>query len=144
MTFVIEEIDRGATTEKVVADSSREVIVRYIGAHSRGEVLAFLLEWQQRAIPFEASLEFLSSEPGTKTGFIWRFADFGHSSVVQLYEGLGNYQFSDEAERAAALILAAEALLVFGGMFDGLTRRKTEDIFVALDNRLYSFGDFGL
>lgn len=54
--------------------------------------------------------------------FLRRFDSFGASPTAKLLGQIEPYEFADEGTRARFLLLAAEALIVFGWSYDGFSQ----------------------
>jgi len=127
-----------------VLDKSRDVELRMLaGRREPGEVCR--MAWGNRDIPFETSRELKFDSDGTSGDRIF-FESFGASVQAKIYHGVLPYQFVSTDERDTALLLAAEALLVFGNNYNGLSRREGQYIVTISEGANagdYTLGSFG-
>ncbi len=102
------------------------------------------LVWTSRVIPFDYLIETITSEHGPR--HIGRIENFGTSRAAGYKANLRIFRFDSEAEREAAELLAAEALLVFGTMYNGLSIPDgilTVELRAGAGPRPYTLSDFG-
>ena len=131
-------------------------LLTYVVDHDRGVWLKFVsgmgpepgkvmkLVWEGRVIPFDYFIESVKSEQGER--LVGRIANFGTSRMAGYQADLRVFHFSSDTEREAAELLAAEALLVFGSMYNGLSIPNgmlTIELSTDAGSRLYKLSDFG-
>lgn len=107
--------------KQILVDTSRDVDVRSVRSVRATDSEIFLMRWGGREIPFEAT-KWKEGEP-LSTG--WPGHINRSISFIGVIKGMDRspapeYVFADEAEREQALLLAAEALVVYGGHYNGL------------------------
>jgi hypothetical protein len=101
----------------------------------------FQIVWQGRTIPFETIEESRRNESGDEYILV-RFGAFGGSAYANQY-GIKPYRFPNGEERRHVMMLAAEALLVFGSDYDGSA--KPEGFYrVEHEGKVYTNRDFGI
>jgi hypothetical protein len=93
-------------------DEDRRVTFRTAGGIVQSSARTALLSWDGREIPLEFD-DTQRTDPATgETHNIYQFNTFGESWEVTERLGVGMYTFQSPQERAQALLLAAEAVLV--------------------------------
>lgn len=107
--------DRANGTKKAVVNSERDAWLqmdRAIAGESGG---FFRLYWAGRLIPFWAPLRTEIDENTKQEFYVYELPSIGDSPSTKLPP----YRFVDDAEQIKGLLLAAEALITFGGLYDG-------------------------
>ena len=102
----------------------------------------FKLVWDGRAIPFECLSE-TKHDQNEKIYLIKRFRYFGTAERAEAVAGIPPYEFADKTERRVAMLLATEAVLAFGSLYNG-SEYLNGDHRVEFEGRLYTKSDFGL
>ncbi|MBC7281648.1 hypothetical protein [Hoeflea sp.] len=72
-----------------------------------------------------------------------RFLSFGASQGARIQGKIPAYRFENDAEREAAVLLAVEAMLVYGSFYDGPQRPDGYHRFFHA-GRVFIKSDFGL
>lgn len=127
-----------------VVDHDRDVWLKFVSGIGSEPGSVMKLVWEGRIIPFDYYVENLTSEPRPR--LIGRIENFGTSWLAGYKGDLKVFHFSSETERKSAELLAAEALLVFGSMYDGLSfpdGMYTVELNTAEGVRHYTLSDFG-
>ena len=107
---------------KYVGDPDRLVTLQRIAGLAHRPGAAFKMTAGDAVIPFEVTSDLLT-DPETGQEFVLRrFESFGASPTAKLLGQIEPYEFSDEETRARFLLLAAEALIVFGWSYDGFSQ----------------------
>ena len=75
--------------------------------------------------------------------YLVKFTAFGISAAVELRTQVKSYRFGSDEELATARLLAAEALLVYGSNYNGLTYPDGENR-VELNGVELRLSDFGI
>jgi hypothetical protein len=133
-----------------LVDPERDVWFQRVSGLGRREQLpigaCFKLVWGDRVIPFDAIRQ-NAVDPATDSTFLLvEIETFGESQCARIDAGIPSFAFRDEAEKRAAKLLAAEALLVFGAIYngdkypDGRIRVRIKEGDTSTDYRLSSFG----
>ncbi|POH64383.1 hypothetical protein C3B61_13115 [Cryobacterium zongtaii] len=81
----------------------------------------FILTWGDRQIPFESLSSQVTDPVGGESYYSVKFTAFGVSAAVELRTKVKSYRFGSDEELATARRLAAEALVVYGSSYNGLT-----------------------
>ncbi|RKO27438.1 hypothetical protein D7Z96_00415 [Pseudarthrobacter phenanthrenivorans] len=107
---------------KYVADPDRLVTLQRVAGLAHRPGAAFKMTVGEAVIPFEVTGDMLT-DPETGQEFILRrFESFGASPTAKLLGQIEPYEFPDKETRARFLLLAAEALIVFGWSYDGFSQ----------------------
>jgi hypothetical protein len=140
--FRIEQVgsERSPAGRRIVADPERDAWLQGVRNLGLERARAFKLVWGGRVIPFEAHQE--HRDEGGASHYLTRILHFGHSAAASLRSGIPPYHFVDAAEEEAARMLAVEALLVFGSLYDGEAK---PDGYYRVEHaaRVYTRRDFG-
>ncbi len=129
----------------MVVDEDRDVwLQRICSIDIRGEYPGDVLKlvWEDRVIPFECPSESNWDESGNEY-LVKRFQYFGGAAQAEYQAGILPYEFKDDAERREAMLLAVEAVLAYGGFYNGIEYPAGE-YRVEFEGRLYTKSDFGL
>lgn len=130
-------------------DRDRDAWLQVVQRHANSNVEAFKLVWRGKLIPFEAAWSPYpppgyqpKEEDRGKHHLHWTIAPqhthpFGVSVAAKL-RGIPPYEFSDEAEKESAILLAAEALLAFGKAYNGDKWDHVTSSTVGYDERLWT------
>ncbi len=127
----------------MVVDEDRDVWLQRIatlGREMSGSL--FKLVWGDRIIPFECLSESKWDENGNEY-FVQRLRYFGGAMGAEFHAGILPYEFRDEAERREAMLLAVEAVLAYGGLYNGSECLDGKHR-IEFEGRLYTKSDFGL
>ena len=132
-----------------VIDPDRNVWLQFIHG-SRARVNTMKLVWKDEVIPFEISLRGFKDDPPGGTSYVWHFERFEGTTSAQNWGyvdpskgGVTPYHFDDPSVRREAQLLAVEALLVYGGNYDGET--SPDGYYrVEFEGKLYRKSDFGM
>lgn len=127
--------------DQMVVDVDRDVwLQRVCGLGiDRGDI--YKLAWKKRVIPFEILFD-SRRDDGGKEYIVQRFKTFGGSLSAERF-GLKPYHFEDEEERRQAQFFAIEAVLAYGGFYDGFKHPDGHHQ-IEFEGRLYTKSDFGL
>ncbi len=127
----------------MVVDEDRDVWLQRIatlGREMSGSL--FKLVWGDRIIPFECLSESKWDENGNEY-FVQRLRYFGGAPRAEYDAGIMPYEFRDEVERREAMLLAVEAVLAYGSLYNGI--EYTDGVFrIEFEGRIYTKSDFGL
>jgi hypothetical protein len=123
-----------------IVDDTRHAVLQVV--KSRGTLpnaLAMLLTVGDLQIPLDIQWKSGSGEAGP---FVVNIDSFGYSPDVEWALDLGHVRFNSPEQEHAMLLLAVEALLVFGLWFDGIPRPDGE-VVVNYLGKLWRLSDFG-
>lgn len=102
--------------KKYVVDHDRNVWLEYVSGHGPHPGGAFHLKWGAHSIGFDTDYtEFPDGNYVVET-----IRNFGNSIDAEMHLGVRQYIFDDPQTRREAEALAAEALVVFGGYYNGM------------------------
>jgi hypothetical protein len=101
-----------------IADHERGAWIQDLTTHGIDPGRTFQLVWGSRVIPFDADTTVSADRDGKV--YVYHIQGLGTSSWARLLVNVGAYTFASDEERDEAMMLAAEALLVFGDYYDGL------------------------
>lgn len=116
--------------------------LKWISMTQRSSGYAFVLQSGQVSIPFETSVGYEVDESTGKGYLLTRFERFGASLLIEDRTGIQAYQFRDEEDESSWKRLAAEAVLIFGGSYNG-PKSPPELYRVELDGKILTRRDFG-
>jgi hypothetical protein len=124
-----------------VIDESREADLQR--AYGKGPVpgVSFVLSWGGRVIPMDVVRRQVHN-PDSAPYLLSVFQTFGFSPAIKFRAGIKSFSFSSADEEHTARMLAVEALLVFGGNYDGLERPDGYNR-VAFEGHEWILSDFG-
>ena len=128
--------------QKRVIDHERDAWLQFV-LRKRNSTRVLKLVWKGNVIPFEAIRTEVRDEPPGEIWYCWRLGVFGGTIAAKLWDGTEPYEFGSPQLRRQVQMLAVEALLVFGGHYNGDIRPDGYDR-VEFDGRLYRKSDFGL
>ncbi|POH65437.1 hypothetical protein C3B61_05330 [Cryobacterium zongtaii] len=134
-------IERAASaSDHKIIDDERGVWIQFLGSRglSRGHV--FKLVVGETVIPFETERDYIEDADGAAHQ-LTRFVAFGLSPAAGL-RGVAPYVITSPVERRTYKLLATEALLVFGDIYDGDSRPEGFAR-VELDGVIYTLASFG-
>lgn len=126
--------------KRSVVDVDRSVALQRLAGLGPFRGTAMVLVWEGRRIPFEQDRSEVAES--SSSYFLTEFQTFGASGRVATKFAVPAYTFSDDEEKARAQLLAVEALLVFGGNCDGLSRPNGYNR-VEFEGRQWVLSDFG-
>lgn len=142
--FHIEEMKKsGSERNRIVADHARGVWLQMLSSIGPEPGTVFKLVWGERVIPFEAVRDEQHQQGTSEVFFLTRFLTFGRSIFAKSRSGIDEYSFESPEERKQAQLLAVEALLIYGGHYDGDKRPEGYNR-VELEGRVYTKRDFGM
>ena len=95
-----------------VVDDDRRVSLRTLGGITYESATPAILSWDGRQIPLEFDDHQRTDPLSGQAYTLYRFDTFGHSWTASRRSGIPPYTFSSPTERAHALLLAVEAVLV--------------------------------
>lgn len=126
--------------DDAVVDEERDAVLQYVsGQGSVRNASAMLLTVGSLQIPLDTHWE---SAGDNSAPFVVDIDRFGDSTTVRLAMGLGRARFESVEQEQRLLMLAVEALLVFGLFFDGIPRADGE-VVVNYLGKLWRLSDFG-
>jgi hypothetical protein len=110
-----------------VLDETRDTELRFLRGIGSIEYDLFRLTSKRRVIPILTETSRQPKPAGSIAGFIYKIRDFGQARPSKYlrdpdrvaFGGESPYRFTSPVERSELLLLAAEALLVYGGLYDG-------------------------
>jgi hypothetical protein len=138
--FVVEP-SKEKHAHALLVDHARDVWLRYGSTATNGSFKGFLLGWGEREIPFDVQTTPLQDDTG-QTYYLKRFISFGGSAAPRVTELMESYNFQDDTEREHATLLAIEAMIAFGGYYNGLD--KPDGVHrIEHNGRIYTKKDFG-
>jgi hypothetical protein len=142
--FQIEEDKAIKGFSKRVIDHERGVWLQMIsglGPECNGN--AMKLVWGERTIPFEVEYFRGGGIGGERVFNLMRFIEPFGGSLTALAYGVRPYDFKNLEELRQAKMLAVEAMLVFGSIYNG--SKYGEDYFrFEFEGRVYFGKDFGI
>lgn len=118
--FVVERFTDPTSSDlqKRVIDVGRETWIQRVGSQASEPGLAFQMHVGPEALTFD-TLPFAEHLDGERI-HVDRLEQFGSSPKGELKTGISSYEFKDLGTREQWILLAAEALLVFGENYNGL------------------------
>ena len=105
-------------TQKRVIDVGRETWIQRVGSHASEPGLAFQMHVGSQSLTFDTTPS--AEKVNGERVHVDRVMQFGSSPKGALRTGIPAYEFSDSLKRRQWILLAAEALLVFGENYNGL------------------------
>lgn len=123
--------------DKAVIDEERSTWLRFEMATGKDPGMVFKLKWEHRLIVFEATLETKVDDLTGSPFYLYKFQAFGES----IFSHVPSYEFADATELDAALLLTAEALITFGGFYNGDVAKEGE-YRVAIKDKILRRGNF--
>jgi hypothetical protein len=142
--FQIEAMERsGSGRNRIVVDHVRGVWLQMLTSIGPEPGTVFKLAWGERVIPFEAVRQEQHQHDFGEVYFLTRFLAFGRSIFAKSHSGIDEYAFESRQERTQAQMLAVEALLIYGGHYDGDKRPEGYNC-VEFEGRIYTKRDFGM
>lgn len=109
---------------RYVADPDRKIMLQMVAGLAYRPGAAFKMTVGEAVIPFEVTGDLLT-DPETEQEYILRrFDSFGVSPTAKLLGQIDSYEFADEGTKERLLMLAAEALIIFGWSYDGPSRAE--------------------
>lgn len=142
--FAVEPKPEGAPgpSKKWVIDHERSVSLQVIVGLGRSDGQAFILIHDAITIPFNVMFDPGHVDPASGDPYyIMRFSSFGRSGETHRL-GYSTYEFADETEERHWKRIAAEALLIYGPSYLGMTF-KDGYARVELDGEFLKRSDFG-
>lgn len=125
-----------------IVDADRRVSFRVVGGMVQSMAELAVLSWDGRDIPLEIEGVKRTDSVSGKSYQLYRFNTFGDSWEVTRRLGVGAYVFRDTQERADALRLAVEAVLVNNYRYvDGAW--NVDSTRVEAEGREWRASDFG-
>lgn len=140
--FAVEEAEPWARRPgRWVVDHGRGIYLQHVGGIGRQAGGVFVVAQGEVEIPFEIVRESAYETDGSGTRTTMKFQFFGNSRRGA-DEGIPRYEFADDAERDYWMRIAAEALLVYGIGYIGLSI-KDGIARVDLNGELVTLSTFG-
>ena len=129
-----------ASDHKII-DDERGVWIQFLAGRGRSPGGVFKLVVGETVIPFETDRDFSEDADGAGH-LLTRFVSFGLSPAANARGVAPNMMMSPD-ERREYMLLAAEALLVFGSFYDGDSKPEgwAQVELVGVIYTLASFGD---
>jgi hypothetical protein len=115
---------------RYVADPERKIKLQRVAGLAYRPGAAFKMTVGEAVIPFEVTGDRLTDPESGQQYVLRRFDSFGVSPTAKLLGKIESYEFPDEETRDKLLLVAAEALIIFGWNYDGPSR---EDGFIRVD-----------
>lgn len=113
-------LERGVLgDDKMVVDHERDVWLQRVSGLGPEPGDAFKLVWGGRVIPFETVRAPVMKSDGSTAYYLAKFRSFGSSGSARLRANIPVYRFQSDEERQQAMMLAAEALIEFGDVYNG-------------------------
>ena len=136
--FCIEEA--ASASDSRVVDDERGVWIQFLAGRGRSSGGVFKLVVGETVIPFETDRDFFEDADGAGH-LLTRFVFFGLSPAANA-RGVAPNVITSLPERREYMLLATEALLVFGSFYDGDSKPEgwTQ---VELDGVIYTLASFG-
>ena len=125
---------------RYVGDPERTIRLQRVAGLANRPGGAFKLTVGEAVIPFEVTGDQLTDPESGKMYIFRRFDSFGVSPTAKLLGKIESYEFPDEETRDRLLLVAAEALIIFGWNYDGPSR---DDGFIRVDvdGQIMTLGD---
>jgi hypothetical protein len=123
-----------------VVDDERGMWIQFLAGRGRSPGGVFKLVVGETVIPFETDCDFIEDADGAGH-LLTRFVFFGLSPAASA-RGVAPNVITSPVERRKYMLLAAEALLVFGNFYDGDSKPEgwTQ---IELDRVIYTLASFG-
>ena len=129
---------------KWIADHERDTSLETVGALTQESRQFMKLVWRGRVTPFEIVRSQMRDESTGEVYYLTQFTRFPGAVVKKDYgDDVVFHRFASDEERREAQLLAVEALLVYGGIYDGEERPDGYNR-VEFEGRLYRKSDFGM
>lgn len=126
----------------MVIDEERDVWLQYLGGLGSEPGSCFKLVWKGQAIGFDIRPDNQIDEEGNDYT-IRRLFGFGDSINAEAKDGIKPWRTKDDEDRRQAKLLAVEALLAYGGFYDGY--KHLDGIYrIEFEGRFYTKSDFDL
>lgn len=128
--FVIENVEPAGIGEsrKMVVDHDRDTFLQTMGMVALEPLTCFRLVSKGRHIPFHAGYIRLEGDTDeVQRRYRWEIHDFGGSIFCKGRMGIQYYKFKDDDEFYELLLLAAEALFVYGYSYSATSRGQQVD-----------------
>lgn len=139
--FHIEDAPNGhESPSKIVVDRDRDAWLRFVSSRGREHGFVFQIAVADKIVPFEVSARSAREGNGDEY-FVEAFDGFGYSVRAEI-AGIPRARFDSKEERQRIQLLAAEALLVFGSDYDGLSRPDGQ-YRVQLNGETFFLSSFG-
>lgn len=140
--FVIEDaLDYAGHPSHAVVDHERRATLQLLAGNGREPGYVFTLETANMLIPFDVSTKVETTGSG-EYRYIKTFVTFGYSPRARLLADVKQTLFQSKDERDNLQLLATEALLIYGGFYDGLSRPEGS-VCVDWRGKRYSLASFG-
>ncbi|AWB88993.1 hypothetical protein [Homoserinimonas hongtaonis] len=134
-------IQASTAGDLAIIDPERDASLEFIGGRGRVPGMVHTLTTGDLVVPFEARRTAQADAEGHEF-YLITFDSFGSLFVTPTGLKLDPVDFTSPAERRRLQLLAAEALLVFGSMYDGL--RKPDGFNrVSIEGNTYTLSSFG-
>jgi len=124
----------------MMIDETRDVWLQYIGGYGSEPGAYFKLVWKGQEIAFLVIPENRWDDEG-KEYIVQHIYEFGGTGPLR--GSVKPWKAETPQRRREAMLLAVEALLAYGGLYDGY--KKPDGLYrVEFEGRLYIKSDFGL
>jgi hypothetical protein len=134
-------IERAASSgERKIVDDERVVWIQFLCSRGRTPGHVFKLVVGETVIPFETERDYIEDADGAAHQ-LTRFVAFGLSPAANA-RGVAPNVITSPFERRKYKLLATEALLLFGDIYDGDSRPEGYAR-VELDGVIYTLASFG-
>lgn len=139
--FEIQQSDPSDMTTKRVVDPERDVSLELVALPGRNPGGAYVLRTPQATVPFETS-----EQDGLRdAGGLYRrttFTSFGSSLYASTRAGITPAIFASAEDEQALMMLAIEAILIFGDYYNGFASRP---LFYRVEfaGKVFTRQDFG-
>ena len=137
----VDPTKRAGTFDKVVIDRNRSTSLEYVTKELSDVGLVLKLVSNRSVVPLEIVTQKFRDEDNGEVFFLIRFRRFGNTIAAKPFYGIDAYLFRDAAEQHELQLLAVEALLAFGGFFDG-DKHPDGEIRVEYKGHFYRKSDF--
>lgn len=140
--FELKKLDEpGLNNVKLaLVDERRSVDFRFLSGIFMEPSTAFIMRWGDRVIPLDARKYSPGDDDDTDANVVVEVTQLGASMMSSSY-GLGDYKFASRSEAIEAGLIAAEALLLFGGAYTGFDEKNGLRA-VKVGERYYLKSDF--
>ncbi|MEC5182681.1 hypothetical protein RCH12_000111 [Cryobacterium sp. MP_3.1] len=129
----------GASDHKII-DDERGVWIQFLGSRGKSSGGAFKLVVGETVIPFETERDYIEDADGA-AHVLTRFFAFGLSPAASV-RGIASNVITSPVERRTYKLLATEALLLFGDIYNGDSKPEGYSR-VELDGVIYTLASFG-
>ncbi len=106
--------------EASIVDAARDVRLHSLRTEFHGRIEWFVMQWGDRTIPIGTSVDTVREPSYKRIRTITGLGDDVKWALLEANERVAPYEFPNAAERREALMMAVEALVVFGGHYNGL------------------------